>query len=129
MTSYVWQPRVKGGHQPLSPVGNRCGAATRAYRSSPPPTLSEFRISPQRAPEAAGEHFARDLDINDPDADAKSADSSFGWAQGLRVTMNPACWGKSASKFCTAGSGSGSPQPQHRSEYRSLAVMRNAQTA
>lgn len=49
--------------------------------------------------------------------------------QGLRVAMHSACWGKSASKCCTAGSASGSPQTQHRSEYRSLGVMRNAHTA
>ena len=61
--------------------------------------------------------------------DAKSVDSIFGWAQRLRVAMHAACWGKSASKFCTIGSASGSPQTQHRSEYRSLAVMRSAQTA
>src|SRR5207253_8055226 len=59
--------------------------------------------------------------------DAKPVDSIFGWAQGLRVAMHAACWGKSASKFCTIGPASGSPQTQHRSEYRSLAVMRDAQ--
>jgi hypothetical protein len=71
----------------------------------------------------------RYLDINDPDADAKSGDSIFGSDQGLRVTMHAGCWGKSPAKFCNAGSASGSPQPQHRAEYRSLAVMRNAHTA
>ena len=74
-----------------------------------------------------GSISARHLNIHGPDDDAKSADSIFGWAQGLRVTMRAACWGKSASKFRTAGSAS--PQPQHRSEYRYLAVMRNVYTA
>jgi hypothetical protein len=82
----------------------------------------------ERALPEPGEHFGRHLDINDPNDDGKSVDRIFEWDQGLRVAMHAACWGKSASKFCTAGSASGSPQPQHRSEYRSLAVMRNAHT-
>jgi hypothetical protein len=86
-------------------------------------------IPSQRAPEWPGEHFGRHLDINDPDADAKFADSISLWDQGLRVDDARGLLGKSASKFRAAASGSGSPQPQHRTEYRSRAVMRNAHAA
>jgi hypothetical protein len=49
--------------------------------------------------------------------------------QVARLTRHATCWGQSASKSCTGGSTSDSPQAQQRSEYRSLAVMRNAHTA
>src|SRR6266851_3059179 len=89
----------------------------------------EPNMPSQRAPERPGEHFGRHFYINDPNAVAKSADSIFGCGQGLRVAMHAAYRGRSVSKFRTVGSSSGSPQPQHRSEYRSLAVMRSAHTA
>jgi hypothetical protein len=41
------------------------------------------------------------------------------------IEVNSRCF-VSVRSVCTAGSVSRSPQAQHRSEYRSLAVMRNA---
>ena len=41
------------------------------------------------------------LDIHDPDDDAKSVDSIFGWAQGLRVAMHASLTRSIA--LCTIG--------------------------